>query len=142
MRRSQKEVKSVLHPRGQSSILHIEVPADDGTNTVKKIVEQEEMEHIMMKNFKSKFLEVYDTPIPHAPFNQWLGQIGLGPGADKILDVSPRHPSGYSGIFQPLQNEQGNQRFRHHQGQHDNRCFLLLLAPLLQKDLLIVLKNT
>ena len=40
----------------------------------------------MMDNFKSKFLEVYDTPIPHAPFNYILGQTGLGPEIEKILD--------------------------------------------------------
>ena len=42
--------------------------------------------HIMMTGFKDKFLEVYDTPIPHAPFDFILGQIGLGPGVEHILD--------------------------------------------------------
>ena len=39
-----------------------------------------------MRNFKSIFLEVYNTPIPHETFNATLGKIGLGPDADKILD--------------------------------------------------------
>ena len=57
--------------------MHIEVPDPNNTSTVKKIVDQEEMEQHMIENFKSKFLEVYDTPIPHAPFTYLLGQIGL-----------------------------------------------------------------
>ena len=34
MRRSQKEVQNIIKPRGQSNILHIEIPADDRSNTV------------------------------------------------------------------------------------------------------------
>ena len=65
--------------------MHIEIPDPDGTSTVKKIIDREEMEELMIKNFKSKFLEVYDTPIPHAPFTQILGVIGLAPSVDDIL---------------------------------------------------------
>ena len=61
MRRSQKEVQYVLKPRGQSNILHIEVPSDDGSNQVKKITNRDEMESVMMNNFKDNFLEVYDV---------------------------------------------------------------------------------
>ena len=86
MRRSQREVQGVLKPRGQSNILHIELRDEDNTSKVRKIIDRDDMESIMMNNFKSKFLEVYDTPIPHAPFNCILGQIGLGPAVEKILD--------------------------------------------------------
>ena len=75
-----------MKPRGQSNIQHIDIPSDDGTNKVKKIVNRDQMESIMMDNFKGKFLEVYDTPIPQAPFNFILGQIGLRPEVKKILD--------------------------------------------------------
>ena len=93
MRQSQKEVKSVLKPRGQSNILHIEVRDDDSPNKVKKVTDQDEMESIMMANFKRNFLEVYDTPIPHAPFNCILGHIRLGPVVKKILNGSYIFPS-------------------------------------------------
>ena len=92
MRRSQKEVQYVLKPRGQSNILHIEVPSDDGSNQVKKITNRDEMESVMMNNFKDNFLEVYDTLIPHQPFNCILGQIGLGPAVEKNLDGTYAFP--------------------------------------------------
>ena len=40
----------------------------------------------MMEVFKSKFMEVYDTPMVHEPFCTLLGQDGLTKGADDILE--------------------------------------------------------
>ena len=39
----------------------------------------------MMKEFKNKFMELYDTPIVHKPFLPIIGPDGLSPDADKII---------------------------------------------------------
>ena len=68
VRQSQKELQHAVKPRGQSQILHIKVSAGDRSHTVDKIIDQEEMEKLMMSNFKANFLEVHNTPMPHRPF--------------------------------------------------------------------------
>ena len=93
MRQSQREVKQVINPLGQSKILHIEIPAQDGSNTVDKITDREEMEQHMMYNFKAKFLEVYHTPIPHRLFTDILGPLGLHNNVDAILRGEYQLPS-------------------------------------------------
>ena len=52
---------------------------------MKKITNQDQMEKVMKKNFKSKFTEVYDTPIPHSPFTNIIGQDSLTKEAEEIL---------------------------------------------------------
>ena len=85
MRQSQRKVKQVIKPLEQSNILHIEIPAQDGSNTVDKITDRKEMEQHMMYNFKAKFLKVYNIPIPHQPFTDILGPLGLHNNVNTIL---------------------------------------------------------
>ena len=61
------------------------------------------------KNFKSKFTEAYNTPIPHQPFVNTIDQDGLTKEAEEILQgnyVFPPviHPDILD--FSPSKNDQ------------------------------------
>ena len=90
---AQQEVKFALKPHGTSNILHIEVIDLDSPGKIKDIHNQGNIEIEMKKNFKTKFVEVYDTPIPHKPFITWFGHDGITNEAKMISDgtfISPR----------------------------------------------------
>ena len=91
-RKSQREVNHITKVYGTSNILHIEIPDPYNANLTQKISEQSEMETIMHMNFKSKFMEVYDTPIVHNPFTNILGYNGLTSAASEILNGSYKFP--------------------------------------------------
>ena len=55
------------------------------TGKKKIIIDRDEMESVMMHEFKKEFTEVYDTPIFHEPFLSIIGEDGLLPDADKVL---------------------------------------------------------
>ena len=80
-----REVRNVLTPSGACAILHVEIPSKKTLSVMKRITDQDEMEKIMKKDFKSKFTEVYDTPIPRQPFIDIIGQDGLTKEAEEIL---------------------------------------------------------
>ena len=85
LRESFDKIRHVLKPNGLSGILHFEIKDPDNKNEFKKISDPEEMERIMSENFKSKFYEVYDTPLARAPFIEILGLDGLTEQAEAIL---------------------------------------------------------
>ena len=84
-RDTHREVRSVLSPFGASAILHIEIPQKKDPSIMKCITDCTKMEQAMEKNFKSKFTEVYNTPLPHQPFIGIIGQDGLTKEAEEIL---------------------------------------------------------
>ena len=52
---------------------------------MKHITDRKEMETVMKRNFKSKFTKAYDTPIPHQPLIDIIGQDCLTKEAEEIL---------------------------------------------------------
>ena len=54
---------------------------------MKEIHDQTEIEETMKENFKGKYVEVYDTSIPHKPFVSWFGHDGITDLATTVLNV-------------------------------------------------------
>ena len=84
-RDAHREVRHVHTPFGASAILHIEIPKKGNPEVMRRVTDRNQMERVMRKNFKAKFTEVYDTPIPHQPFTRIIGQDGLTKEAEEIL---------------------------------------------------------
>ena len=85
MQETFREIKSVFKPSGQSSIYHIEMPDPNNKQEIIKISDPTKMQKVMSTNFKSKFTEVYDTPVTRSPFPDIIGLDGLTKNAEKIL---------------------------------------------------------
>ena len=84
-RECQREFKQVMKPTRISKIMHIEVKSEENVDEIRNISDREEMEQIMMKNFKEKFLEVYDTNTTMEPLLCILGTDSLTAAAEDIL---------------------------------------------------------
>ena len=61
-------IQGVLKPRAISSLNYIEIDDEDNPGKIKALHDKDEMEITMMKTFRAKFMEVYDTPMVHEPF--------------------------------------------------------------------------
>ena len=70
---------------------------------MKKITDCDQMEKVMKKDFKSKFTEPYDTPIPHQLFTAIIGQDSLTKESEEILHgnyfLISGYPSQYNRVF-------------------------------------------
>ena len=65
--------------------MHVEIKSEENTDKVRNILDQEEMEEILMKNFKEKILEVYNTNTTMEPLLSILGTDRLTAAAEDIL---------------------------------------------------------
>ena len=77
LKEAQQEVNFALKEQGSSNILHIEIQDPKSPSKVKEIHDQVEIKNEMKNNFKQKYVEVYDTPMPHEPFLSWFGHDSL-----------------------------------------------------------------
>ena len=85
---AQQEVKFALKPHVTSDILHIEVTDPDLPGQIKDTHDQGDIETEMKNNLKTKFVEVYDTSIPHKPFITWFGHDGITNEAKMLLNIT------------------------------------------------------
>ena len=91
-RECQREFQQVMRPTGISKILHIEVRDDNNPNEIIQITNRDKMEKQMMRNFKEKYLEVYDTNTTMEPLLSILGKDGLTEAAKEILKGTFKFP--------------------------------------------------
>ena len=56
---------------------------------MKEVNGHEKIENAVKKNFKKKYVEVYDTPMPHEPFLLWFGHDGLTLQSIEVLRPVP-----------------------------------------------------
>ena len=83
---AQQEVNSALREQGSSNILHIKIQDPQSPSKVKENHNQLEIKNEMKNNFKQKYIEVYDTPMPHEPFLSWFGHNGLTLQSIEVLN--------------------------------------------------------